>query len=132
MKKVFLDTNILYRADKFSLNIEDIIANLIGRSTEILIHPVVEAEIIGSLMEPGKIGLQANLAMKLLSLFTQYLDEREYNGPDTALFISAKRENATIFTLDQVLKKRCIRSGIPVISTFKKGRFKLYGDDYLS
>ncbi|MCY3410325.1 MAG: hypothetical protein INQ03_01700 [Candidatus Heimdallarchaeota archaeon] len=128
--KVFLDTNVLLHADTLTQSIEDSIRTLIGVQVEILIHPAVEAEIIDSLLEVGKKGNQANFAMKFMSLFGQYLDEKEYSGTDTALLISAKREGACVFTLDLGLKRRCLANGVPVISSFKKGRLKLYGQDF--
>lgn len=117
-------------ADKLHMNIEDAIENLIGKSVEILIHPLVEAEIIDSLLEKGKKGNIANFAMKMMSLFTPYLDDREYSGTDTAVLLSAKREDGIVFTLDLALKKRCLAQGIPVISRFIKGKLKLYGFDF--
>lgn len=130
MIQIFLDTNVLMHADKLHMNIEDAIENLIGKSVEILIHPLVEAEIIDSLLEKGKKGNIANFAMKMMSLFTPYLDDREYSGTDTAVLLSAKREGGIVFTLDLALKKRCSAQGIPVISSFIKGKLKLYGFDF--
>ncbi len=127
--KVFLDTNVLLHVEKLKVNIQDSIDNLIGNA-EILIHPMVEAEIISALLDKGKKGQQANLAMQLLSHFSQYLDDKEYPGTDTALLITAKRENGIVFTLDLALKKRCSNAGIPVISSYKFKRLKLYGQDF--
>ena len=129
MKKipVFLDTNILLHSMELGINIERDLQSLINRSFIVYIHPLVEAEIINMLLEDGKLGQQANVAMKLMAYFDSYTDERKYFGADISLLRSAKRDGGLVLTLDKELRDRCIRDKVPVISSFKKGRLKLFG-----
>ncbi len=124
---VFIDTNVLLHAMDLGINIVEDLKTVINKGFEIIIHPMVEAEIIEALMDTGKLGRQARFAMKLMSSFESYYDPREYDGTDICLLISAKRNKGCVFTLDKGLRDRCIAEGVCVISSYKKGKLKLHG-----
>jgi len=125
--RVFVDTNVFMHGFEIGIKLEDDLKSLINKGFEIFVHPLVEAEIIELLLEKGKIGQQANVAMNMLSRFNSYEDTRSYAGTDIAVLKSAKREKGILVTLDKNLRDRCIKQNVNVISSFKKGRLKLYG-----
>ncbi len=124
---VFVDTNIFMHGFEIGIKLEDDLRALISRGFTIFVHPMVEDEIMELLLEKGKIGQQANVAMNMLSQFNSYEDKREYVGTDIAVLRSAKREKGLVVTLDKKLRDRCMKQNVNVISSFKKGRLKLYG-----
>jgi rRNA-processing protein FCF1 len=124
---VFVDTNVFMHGFEIGIKLEDDLKALINKGFNILIHPSVEAEIIELLLDKGKIGQQANVAMNMLSHFNPYEDTRNYVGTDIAILRSAKREKGIVVTLDKILRDRCIKQNVNVISSFKKGRLKLFG-----
>lgn len=124
---IFLDTNALMHSIELGINIKEHINRLVDRSYVILVHPMVLAEIMDLMLEDGKTGRQAKLAMQLSSLFRSYEDDRTYDGTDVCLLYSAMREEGVVFTYDKELRDRCVKHNVPVISLFKKGNMKLFG-----
>lgn len=124
---VFVDTNVFMHGFEMGIKLEDDLRALISKGFNIFVHPLVEAEIMELLLEKGKIGQQANVAMNMLSHFNSYADTRNYVGTDIAVLKAAKREKGIVVTLDKNLRDRCIKQNVNVISSFKKGRLKLFG-----
>ncbi|MHA2252157.1 MAG: hypothetical protein ACXAD7_17460 [Candidatus Kariarchaeaceae archaeon] len=124
---IFLDTNVLLHAADMGININAAITMAIDNKYRVLIHPYVEHEVIQSLSDKSKLGRKATLAIQLSGEFESFQDESEYKGADHAIMSSAEKTNGCVFTLDKELIDRCKARNIPVISTYKKGRFHLIG-----
>lgn len=126
--KLFIDTNVLMHLVDYKFNLHENIQELVNRKFEIVIHPMVEDEVIGKLKESGKIKRQAKFALKLMRTMTSHDDEEEYTGTDTAILTIAIETSSVVLTFDKQLKDRCRKNGVSVITLGKWGRLQLEGD----
>lgn len=125
--RIFIDTNVLLHSTEMRINIKSAVQRVINGKFEIVVHSLVEEELIASLEQEGKLGRNATVAMRLTAEFSSYQDARPYSGTDQALFRSAKRDQGCVLTFDKELVERCNKLNIPVLTNFKMGRFHLVG-----
>ncbi|MHA2089907.1 MAG: hypothetical protein ACW98K_03530 [Candidatus Kariarchaeaceae archaeon] len=125
--QIFIDTNVLLHSTEMRINITSAVQRVVDGKFDILVHPLVEGELIASLKQEGKLSRNASVAMGLTTEFSSYQDTRQYSGTDQALLRSARRDQGCVLTFDKDLVERCNKMKIPVITNYKKGRFHLVG-----
>jgi len=124
---ILLDTNVLYHALDYGIQIREAVARVVSKNFEIYVHTMVQKEILRDLNKPDKLGRQAKFAMQFMKEYENYEDNRSYTGTDTALLETARRINGVVFTFDKELRDRCKRENIPVITHHTTGKVQLVG-----
>ncbi|MHA2502057.1 MAG: hypothetical protein ACXAE3_04245 [Candidatus Kariarchaeaceae archaeon] len=124
---ILLDTNVLYHSMDYGIKIEEAVNRVITRNYQIVVHSMVQGEIISDLNSPDKKAMRAKMAIELMKQFENFEDDREYAGTDSALVETARRIGGVVFTYDKALRDRCKHEKVPVLTYHYKGNVQLIG-----
>jgi uncharacterized protein len=126
--KVILDSNALFIALEFKIDIFEKLANLLNRNVEfVLLSPVKhELDILAAGDEP-KLRRQACFALRLAEKCKLVAVEEFGETTDDAIVRVAKSWMAPVFTNDRSLKKRLRDISVPVIYLRQKSRLDIDG-----
>jgi rRNA-processing protein FCF1 len=123
---VLLDTNAIFMLFEFSINLENEILNLIGKSNIMIPKPIFdEIELIANIGKDNKKKI-AKSSLKLIKNKYKIIDLNINKKGDDALIDYAKELSSIVVTNDNELKKRLRHQSIPVI--YLRGKQRLYLD----
>ena len=127
-KIVLLDTNAIFMLFEFSINLENQILNLIGKSNIMIPKPIFdEIELIANKGKDNKKKI-AKSSLKLIKNKYKIIDLNINKKGDDALIDYAKELSSIVVTNDNELKKRLRHQSIPVIYLRGKQRLHLDGN----
>ncbi|MDH5401824.1 MAG: hypothetical protein OEZ01_11365 [Candidatus Heimdallarchaeota archaeon] len=124
---ILIDTNVIYHAQEYKINIINKLDLLLNKKYKVVVHPCVESEIIDDLTAHNKNKLLAKFGIQYISNFESFNDPNQYNGTDIALLNTAKQVNGIVLTFDKILKQRCLKEGVAVITNTKSRNLQIFG-----
>jgi len=124
IKVVILDTSAIFMCFEFSIDIENEILNLIGKSRITIPKPIFNEIKLLSIKGKGKKKLIAKSSLKLIEKKYELIDINIEKSGDDAVIQYAKNLYGYVVTNDIELKKRLRNESIPVI--FLRGKQKLF------
>jgi len=129
-KIVLLDTNAIFMLFEFSINLEDEIINLIGKSSIIVPKPIFDE--IKLIINKGKYNKKkiAKNSLKIIEEKFKIVDLNINKKGDDALIDYAKKLSGIVVTNDKDLKKRLRNEKISVIFLRGKNRLNIEGNYY--
>lgn len=129
-KIVLLDTNAIFMLFEFSINLEDEIINLIGKSSIIVPKPIFDE--IKLIVNKGKYNKKkiAKNSLKIIEEKFKIVDLNINKKGDDALIDYAKKLSGIVVTNDKDLKKRLRNEKISVIFLRGKNRLNIEGNYY--
>jgi rRNA-processing protein FCF1 len=129
-KIVVLDTNAIFMLFEFSIDLEDEIINLIGKSSIIVPKPIFDE--IKLIINKGKYNKKkiAKISLKIIEEKFKIVDLNINKKGDDALIDYAKKLSGIVVTNDKELKKRLRNEKISVIFLRGKNRLNIEGNYY--
>jgi rRNA-processing protein FCF1 len=129
-KIVILDTNAIFMLFEFSIDLEDEIVNLIGKSSIIVPKPIIDE--IKLIINKGKNYKKkiAQNSLKIIENKYKIVDLNINKKGDDALIDYAKELSGIVVTNDKDLKKRLRIEKISVIFLRGKNRLNIEGNYY--
>lgn len=129
-KIVLLDTNAVFMLFEFSIDLEDEIINLIGKSSIVVPKPIFDE--IKLIINKGKYNKKkiAKNSLKIIEEKFKIVDLNINSRGDDALIDYAKKLSGIVLTNDKDLKKRLRNEKISVIFLRGKNRLNIEGNYY--
>ena len=129
-KIVILDTNAIFMLFEFSIDLEDEIVNLVGKSSIIVPKPIFDE--IKLIINIGKYNKKiiAKNSLKIIEEKFKIIDLNINKKGDDALIDYAKKLSGIVLTNDKDLKKRLRNEKISVIFLRGKNRLNIEGNYY--
>lgn len=129
-KIVLLDTNAIFMLFEFSIDLEDEIINLIGKSSIVVPKPIFDE--IKLIINKGKYNKKkiAKNSLKIIEEKFKIVDLNINSRGDDALIDYAKKLSGIVLTNDKDLKKRLRNEKISVIFLRGKNRLNIEGNYY--
>lgn len=115
-REVLLDTNFLMLPFQLKLNILEEIERKLEEKPVFIILSGVEMELKGIARGRGRDASAARAALRWIKETKEFEVEKSFASCDEALLERAAKTNAAIATVDQVLRRRALKQGIPVVN----------------
>lgn len=119
-KTVILDSSSIMMPFEYSINLEDELTRLLGKSIILIPKPIVDELIFLSKNGKGRKKLLAKPALELIKNYK--IVDSEGKGDDSVLFL-AKKLNAIVVTNDRELRNRLKKESLQTI--FLRGKKRL-------
>jgi rRNA-processing protein FCF1 len=119
-KTVILDSSSIMMTFEYSINLEDEITRLLGKTNILIPKPIVDELIFLSKNGKGRKKLLAKPALELIKNYK--IVDSEGKGDDSVLFL-AKKINAIVVTNDRELRNRLKKESLQTI--FLRGKKRL-------
>jgi rRNA-processing protein FCF1 len=124
LKVVILDTSAIFMCFEFSINLNDEITKLIGKSFITIPKPIYNEIKILSIKGKEKKKKIAKASLKLIKNKYEIIDINNDKIGDNAILQYAKNLNGIVVTNDKELRKKLKNESIPVI--YLRGKQKLF------
>ena len=124
IKIVILDTSAIFMSFEFSIDIENEILILIGKSRIIIPKPIFNEIKLLSVRGKGKKKNIAKSSLELINKKYEIIDINIEKNADDAVILYAKKFNGIVVTNDIELRKRLRNESISVI--YLRGKQKLF------
>jgi rRNA-processing protein FCF1 len=119
-KTVILDSSSIMMPFEYSINLEDELTRLLGKTNILIPKPIVDELIFLSKNGKGRKKLLAKPALELIKNYK--IVDSEGKGDDSVLFL-AKKINAIVVTNDRELRNRLKKESLQTI--FLRGKKRL-------
>ncbi|UCF50287.1 MAG: hypothetical protein JSU91_02050 [Thermoplasmatales archaeon] len=119
-KTVILDSSSIMMPFEYSINLEDELTRLLGKTNILIPKPIIDELIFLSKNGKGRKKLLAKPALELIKNYK--IVDSEGKGDDSVLFL-AKKLNAIVVTNDRELRNRLKKESLQTI--FLRGKKRL-------
>jgi len=128
--EIILDSNALFVPIQFRIDVREELKVLLNTNFKLVLPLPIKAE-LEKLADTGspKMRKYAAYALETILTYKQFEIDEDYAGfsPDEAVFQTARKRMAPVFTNDRTLRKRLRDINVPVIYVRQKSRLEVDG-----